>query len=56
MKGGRPGRKADKFTAICEPTVYKMWEALTTLWTYHSTPNSLNIQTALLNNLSNTRR
>jgi hypothetical protein len=23
---GRPVRKADNFTAICEPTVYKMWE------------------------------
>jgi hypothetical protein len=33
-KGG-PGRKADNLTAICEPTVYKMWEPryLTTLWT-----------------------
>jgi hypothetical protein len=30
---GRPARKAD-FTAICEPTVYKMWapRRLTTLW------------------------
>jgi hypothetical protein len=23
---GRPARKANNFTAICEPTVYKMWE------------------------------
>jgi hypothetical protein len=23
---GRPGRKADNFTAICEATVLKMWE------------------------------
>jgi hypothetical protein len=22
----RPARKADKFTFICEPIVYKMWE------------------------------
>jgi hypothetical protein len=31
---GRPARKADNFTAICEPIVYKMWEPqhLTTLW------------------------
>jgi hypothetical protein len=31
---GRPARKADKITAICEPTVYKMWKPrrLTTLW------------------------
>jgi hypothetical protein len=30
---GRPARKADNLTAICEPTVYKMWEPrrLTTL-------------------------
>jgi hypothetical protein len=30
---GRPTRNAD-LTAICEPTVYKMWEPrrLTTLW------------------------
>jgi hypothetical protein len=30
----RPARKADNLTAICEPTVYKMWESrrLTTLW------------------------
>jgi hypothetical protein len=30
---GRPARKAG-LTAICEPTVYKMWEPrrLTTLW------------------------
>jgi hypothetical protein len=32
-KGG-PARKAQNLTAICEPTVYKMWEPrrLTTLW------------------------
>jgi hypothetical protein len=31
---GRPGRKADNFTAICEPIVKEMWEPrrLTTLW------------------------
>jgi hypothetical protein len=31
---GRPAHKADNFTAICEPIVYKMWEPqyLTTLW------------------------
>jgi hypothetical protein len=31
---GQPARKADNFTAICEPIVYKMWEPrrLTTLW------------------------
>jgi hypothetical protein len=31
---GRPTRKADNLTAICEPIVYKMWEPrrLTTLW------------------------
>jgi hypothetical protein len=23
---GRPARKADNLTAICEPIVYKMWE------------------------------
>jgi hypothetical protein len=30
----RPAHKADTLTAICEPTVYKMWEPwrLTTLW------------------------
>jgi hypothetical protein len=30
---GQPARKADSFTAICEPIVYKMWEPqhLTTL-------------------------
>jgi hypothetical protein len=30
----RPKRKADNLTAICEPTVKKMWEPrrLTTLW------------------------
>jgi hypothetical protein len=32
-KSGRPERKADNLTAICEPIVYKMWEPrrLTTL-------------------------
>jgi hypothetical protein len=32
---GRPARKAD-LTAICEPTVWKMWELrpLTTLWAF----------------------
>jgi hypothetical protein len=31
---GRPARKADNLTAICEPIVWKMWELrrLTTLW------------------------
>jgi hypothetical protein len=31
---GRPARKAGDLTAICEPTVYKMWEPqhLTILW------------------------
>jgi hypothetical protein len=31
---GRPARKADNLTAICEPTLYKMWELQhpTTLW------------------------
>jgi hypothetical protein len=31
---GRLARKADKFTAICEPIVLKMWEprCLTTVW------------------------
>jgi hypothetical protein len=31
---GRPARKADNLTAICEPTVSKMWDPqrLTTLW------------------------
>jgi hypothetical protein len=31
---GPPARKADGFTSICEPIVYKMWEPrrLTTLW------------------------
>jgi hypothetical protein len=31
---GRPARKADNLTAICEPTVCKMWEPRrpTTLW------------------------
>jgi hypothetical protein len=31
---GRPARKADNLTAICEPIFYKMWEPqhLTALW------------------------
>jgi hypothetical protein len=31
---GRPARKADSLTAICEPIAYKMWEPqhLTTQW------------------------
>jgi hypothetical protein len=31
---GRPVRKADNLTAICEPIVWKMWKprCLTTLW------------------------
>jgi hypothetical protein len=31
---GRPERKADNLTAICEPIVWKMWEPRrhTTLW------------------------
>jgi hypothetical protein len=31
---GRPERKADNLTAICEPIVWKMWKPrhLTTLW------------------------
>jgi hypothetical protein len=31
---GRAARRVDNFTAICEPTVKKMWEPqrLTTLW------------------------
>jgi hypothetical protein len=33
---GRPARGADNLTAICEPTVYKMWEPrrITTLWAF----------------------
>jgi hypothetical protein len=33
---GRPVRKADNHTAICEKIVYKMWEPrrLTTLWAF----------------------
>jgi hypothetical protein len=33
---GRPARKTDNLTAICEPTVYKMWQPrrLTTLWAF----------------------
>jgi hypothetical protein len=23
---GRPGRKADNLTAVCDPIVYKMWD------------------------------
>jgi hypothetical protein len=32
----RPARKADNLTAICEQTVWKIWEPrrLTTLWAY----------------------
>jgi hypothetical protein len=33
---GRPAHGADNLTAICEPTVLKMWEPrrLTTLWAF----------------------
>jgi hypothetical protein len=33
---GRPARKADNLTAICEPTVKNMWEPrpLTPLWAF----------------------
>jgi hypothetical protein len=33
---GRPVRKADKLTAVCDPNVYKVWEPrrLTTLWAF----------------------
>jgi hypothetical protein len=33
---GRPARKADNFTAICEPVVYKTWEPrlLRTIWAF----------------------
>jgi hypothetical protein len=33
---GRPARGGDNLTAICEQTVYKMWEPrhLTTLWAF----------------------
>jgi hypothetical protein len=33
---GRPARKTDNLTSICEPTVYRMWETrcLTALWTF----------------------
>jgi hypothetical protein len=33
---GRPARKADNLTAICEPIVYKMWgpRRLTSLWAF----------------------
>jgi hypothetical protein len=38
LPGGkeRPVRGADNLTAICEPTVYKMWKPrrLTTLWAF----------------------
>jgi hypothetical protein len=34
MGKGRPVRKTDNLTAICEPNVLKMWDPgrLTTLW------------------------
>jgi hypothetical protein len=39
LPGGekRPAHKADNITAICEPTVYKMWQPLrlTNLWGHH---------------------
>jgi hypothetical protein len=33
---GRPARNADSLTAICEPTLYKIWEPrrVTTLWAF----------------------
>jgi hypothetical protein len=33
---GRPARKADNLTAMCEPIVYKMWKprSPTTLWAF----------------------
>jgi hypothetical protein len=33
---GRPARKADNLTAICEPIVWIMWESrrLTALWAF----------------------
>jgi hypothetical protein len=33
---GRPARKADNLTAICEPIVYKVWEPrrLANLWVF----------------------
>jgi hypothetical protein len=33
---GRPARKANNLTAICEPIVQKMWkpQPLTTLWAF----------------------
>jgi hypothetical protein len=33
---GRPARKADNLTVICEPITYKMWELrrLITLWAF----------------------
>jgi hypothetical protein len=33
---GRPAHKADNLTAICKPSVYKMWEprSLITLWAF----------------------
>jgi hypothetical protein len=36
MGKGRPVRKADNHTAICEPIVWKMWELPrpTTLWAF----------------------
>jgi hypothetical protein len=35
---GRPARKADNLTAICEPIVKKIWEPrrLTTLWAFRA--------------------
>jgi hypothetical protein len=52
---GRPGRKADNLTAICEPIAYKMWKPrrLTTLWpsravTGISLPNLLHIIRSLI--------
>jgi hypothetical protein len=33
---GRPARKADNLTIVCEPIVYKMWDPrrLITLWAF----------------------
>jgi hypothetical protein len=38
MEKARSASKADNLTAICEPTVYKMWalRRLTILWTFTS--------------------
>jgi hypothetical protein len=35
---GRPARKADNLTTICEPVVKKIWELrrLTTLWAFRA--------------------